>query len=112
MQSERPWWYAWPRRIACGAMIHGRRPGEPGLYGQLTRTVGTILTRHGIAPAPRAPDHHHVAGVHRTHMDVLVATDFCTAEVWTLGGLVTYDVCFHPPWQSESPCDRRYTPSP
>ena len=30
----------------------------------------------------------------RTHMDVLVATDFFTAEVWTLGGLVTYDVLF------------------
>src|SRR4029450_7499872 len=26
----------------------------------------------------------------RTHMDVLVATDFFTAEVWTLSGLVTY----------------------
>ena len=30
----------------------------------------------------------------RTHMEVLVATDFFTAEVWTLGGLVTYDVLF------------------
>jgi putative transposase len=30
----------------------------------------------------------------RTHLDVLVATDFFTAEVWTLGGLVTYDVLF------------------
>ena len=30
----------------------------------------------------------------RTHMDVLVATDFFTAEVWTLGGLVTYYVLF------------------
>jgi hypothetical protein len=31
-------------------------------------------------------------------MDVLVATDFFTAEVWTLGGLVTYYVLFfrHP----------------
>jgi len=28
------------------------------------------------------------------HMDMLVATDFFTAEVWTLGGLVTYDVLF------------------
>ena len=30
----------------------------------------------------------------RTHMDVLVATDFFTAEVWTLGELVTYYVLF------------------
>src|SRR5437588_13010368 len=27
-------------------------------------------------------------------MEVLVATDFFTAEVWTLGGLITYDVLF------------------
>jgi transposase InsO family protein len=30
----------------------------------------------------------------RTHMDVLMATDFCTAEVWTACGLVTYYVLF------------------
>src|SRR5262245_39009065 len=30
----------------------------------------------------------------RAHLDVLVATDFCTAEVWTLGGLVTFYVLF------------------
>jgi transposase InsO family protein len=30
----------------------------------------------------------------RTHMDVLMATDFFTAEVWTPGGLVTYYVLF------------------
>jgi hypothetical protein len=30
----------------------------------------------------------------RTHMDVLVATDFFTTEVWTLGGLVTYYILF------------------
>ena len=28
----------------------------------------------------------------RMHMDVLVATDFFTAEVWTTAGLVTYYV--------------------
>src|ERR671931_1560400 len=30
----------------------------------------------------------------RTHMDMLVATDFFTAEVWTKTGLVTYYVLF------------------
>src|SRR5262249_42325190 len=30
----------------------------------------------------------------RTHMDLLVATDFFTAEVWSWGGLVTYYVLF------------------
>ena len=56
------------------------------------QTVGTILKRHGIAPAPeRTTTWKEFI---RTHMDVLVATDFFTAEVWTLGGLVTYDVVF------------------
>jgi len=30
----------------------------------------------------------------RSHMDVLAATDFFTAEVWTKSGLVTYYVLF------------------
>ena len=30
----------------------------------------------------------------RAHMDMLVATDFFTTEVWTICGLVTYDVLF------------------
>jgi putative transposase len=30
----------------------------------------------------------------RMHLDVLVATDFFTAEIWTLSGLVTYYVLF------------------
>ena len=30
----------------------------------------------------------------RRHMDVLVATDFFTTEVWTTAGLVTYYVLF------------------
>jgi hypothetical protein len=33
-------------------------------------------------------------------MDVLVATDFFTAEVWTLGGLVTYYVLFSSIWRA------------
>ena len=31
-------------------------------------------------------------------MDVLAATDFFTAEVWTQGGLVTYYVFFSSTW--------------
>ena len=58
------------------------------------QTVGTILKRHGIAPAPERTTTTTWKEFIRTHMDVLVATDFFTAEVWTLGGLVTYDVVF------------------
>ena len=63
-------------------------------YTVSDRTVGTILTRHGVAPAPERQTTTTWQEFIRTHMDVLVATDFCTAEVWTLGGLVTYDVLF------------------
>ena len=54
------------------------------------QTVGNVLKRHGIAPAPERKKTTTWKEFLRTHMDVLVATDFFTAEVWTLGGLVTY----------------------
>ena len=58
------------------------------------QTVGHLLKRHGIPPAPERKTTTTWKEFIRTHMDVLVATDFCTAAVWTLGGLVTYDVLF------------------
>jgi putative transposase len=58
------------------------------------QTVGNILKRHGIPPAPERKTTTTWKEFIRTHMDVLVATDFFTAEVWTLGGLVTYYVLF------------------
>ncbi len=58
------------------------------------QTVGNILKRHGLPPAPERQTTTTWKEFMRTHMDVLVATAFCTAEVWTLGGLVTYDVLF------------------
>ena len=58
------------------------------------QTVGNILKRHGIAPAPERKTTTTWKEFIRMHLDVLVATDFFTAEVWTLGGLVTYYVLF------------------
>jgi transposase InsO family protein len=58
------------------------------------QTVGNVLKRHGIAPAPERKKTTTWKEFIRTHMEVLVATDFFTAEVWTLGGLVTYYVLF------------------
>jgi transposase InsO family protein len=58
------------------------------------QTVGNILKRHGMAPAPARKTTTTWKEFIRTHLDVLVATDFFTAEVWTLGGLVTYYVLF------------------
>jgi putative transposase len=63
-------------------------------YTISNQTVGNILKRHRIAPAPARKITTTWKEFIRTHMDVLVATDFFTAEVWTLGGLVTYDVLF------------------
>jgi transposase InsO family protein len=58
------------------------------------QTVGNVLKRHGIPPAPERKTTTTWKEFIRTHLDVLVATDFFTAEVWTLGGLVTYYILF------------------
>src|SRR5207248_11428733 len=58
------------------------------------QTVGHILKRHGMPPASERKKTTTWKEFIRTHMEVLVATDFFTAEVWTLGGLVTYYVLF------------------
>src|SRR5215470_2722678 len=58
------------------------------------QTVGNILKRHGILPAPERKTTTTWKEFIRMHMDVLVATDFFTAEVWTKAGLVTYYVLF------------------
>jgi len=76
--------------------------GDDRIVGALTnlgyrvsaQTVGNILTRHGIPPAPERKTTTTWQEFIRTHLDLLVATDFFTAEVWTLAGLVTYDVLF------------------
>src|SRR3989442_3595181 len=63
-------------------------------YTLSDQTVGNILKRHGLPPAPERKKTTTWKEFIRTHMEVLVATDFFTAEVWTLGGLVTYYVLF------------------
>jgi putative transposase len=63
-------------------------------YTVSDQTVGNILKRHGIPPAPERKTTTTWKEFVRTHMDVLVATDFFTTEVWTLGGLVTYYILF------------------
>ncbi len=56
--------------------------------------VGNVLKRHGIPPAPERKRTTTWKEFIRTHMDMLSATDFFTAEVWTKAGLVTYYVLF------------------
>jgi putative transposase len=82
-QENRVWGY---NRIA-GALSHLG-------YTLSDQTVGNILKRHGIVPAPERKKTSTWQAFIRAHMDVLMATDSITTEVWTWCGLVTYDVLF------------------
>ena len=56
------------------------------------QTVGNILKRHGLSPAPEREKKTAWRDFIRSHTEVLAAVDFFTAEVWTAGGLMTYYV--------------------
>ena len=58
------------------------------------QTVGNILHRHGLPPAPERQRTTTWPDFLRTHLALLAGTDFFTAEVLTLHGLVTYYVLF------------------
>jgi putative transposase len=58
------------------------------------QTVGNALRRHGLEPVPERSRKTTWKEFIRSHMDVLAATDFFTAEVWTAFGLVTYYCLF------------------
>src|ERR1700692_1254181 len=58
------------------------------------QTVGNVLQRHGLPPAPERKRTTTWAAFIRTHLALLAGTDFFTAEVLTLRGLVTYYVLF------------------
>ena len=60
----------------------------------LDQTVGNVLRRHGIPPAPERTRATTWAEFIRAHLAVLAGTDFFTVEVLTLRGLVTYYVLF------------------
>ena len=63
-------------------------------YTLSDETVGNILRRHGIPPAPERKHTTTWKAFIRAHMAVLAGTDFFTVEVFTLRGLVTYYVLF------------------
>src|SRR5439155_7508997 len=58
------------------------------------QSVGNILRRHGIAPAPKRKQSTTWSDFIRSHLDVLAGTDFFTVEVLTWRGLATYYVLF------------------
>jgi putative transposase len=58
------------------------------------QTVGNILRRHGIGPAPQRSRTTSWKDFIAAHMNVLAGADFFTVEVLTWRGLVTYYVLF------------------
>ena len=57
-------------------------------------TIGNILDRNGIEPAPTRRTKTTWREFIDAQKDVLAATDFFTVEVWTRAGLVTHYVLF------------------
>jgi putative transposase len=58
------------------------------------QTVGNVLRRHGIEPAPRRSQNTTWREFIASHMAVLAGIDFFTVEVLTWRGLVMYYVLF------------------
>jgi transposase InsO family protein len=58
------------------------------------QTVGNILRRYGIAPAPKRVHNTTWKDFIASHLAVLAGTDFFTVEVLTWRGLATYYVLF------------------
>ena len=63
-------------------------------YTVSDQTVGNVLKRHGIAPAPKRSQDTTWKEFIQTHLAVLAGIDFFTVEVLTWRGLVTYYVLF------------------
>jgi len=63
-------------------------------YRVSDQTVGNILKRHDLPPAPQRKKTTTWREFIRSHRDLLVGTDFFTVEVWTRRGLVTYYILF------------------
>jgi hypothetical protein len=82
--------------------ISGNPGAMTGLSGALAnlgyrvsdQTVGNVLRRHGIAPAPERKRTTTWAEFIQTHLALLAGTDFFTVEVLTWRGVVTYYVLF------------------
>jgi putative transposase len=78
MTRENPGW-GYDRRVGALANLG---------YRLSAQTIGNILHRHSIAPAPKRKQTTSWKDFIRAHMDIMAATDFFTAEVFTLKGLI------------------------
>jgi putative transposase len=63
-------------------------------YKASDQTVGNVLKRHGIAPAPKRSQSTTWKEFIQSHLSVLAGMDFFTVEVLSWQGLVTYYVLF------------------
>jgi putative transposase len=76
------------------------------------QTVGNILRRRGLSPAPKRKQAMSWKDFIRSHRDVLVGMDFFTTEVLTLKGLMTYYVLFFIQLESRRVSLAGFTPYP
>jgi len=58
------------------------------------QSVGNILKKHGVEPAPERQRQTTWAPFIKAHWDVLAAIDFTTVEVWARNGLITFYLLF------------------
>jgi hypothetical protein len=63
-------------------------------YTVSDQTVGNVLRRRGIAPAPKRSQNTTWKEFIQSHLAVLAGIDFFTVEILTWRGLVTYYVLF------------------
>jgi transposase InsO family protein len=63
-------------------------------YAVSDQTVGNVLKRHGMAPAPKRSQNTTWKDFIQSHLAVLAGIDFFTVEVLSWRGLVTYYVLF------------------
>ena len=81
-------------------------------YKVCDQTVGNVLQRHALPPAPERKRTTTWPAFIRTHLALLAGTDFLTAEVMTLRGLVTHYVLFFHPSREPPGGHRRHYRSP
>ena len=70
------------------------------------QTVGNVLRRHGIQPAPQRSQNTTWREFIESHVAVLAGIDFFTVEVLTWRGLVTYYVLFSSTWRAGASAGR------
>jgi hypothetical protein len=87
---------SWLKSLAATGWGYDRIAGALNNLGHCVsdQTVGNILRRFGIAPAPKRRQQLTWADFIRSHMAVLAGIDFFTVEVLSWRGLVTYYVLF------------------